>query len=117
MRMTSIQAQALARYLEPARPDWDFHGIVAALKALDCSWQDAGQIAIACAADPTAKTPGAMRNPVYKPCLPVVAGKPDRDPAYLRFKAECDERARIAARPERIAQIRAAAGLARKASA
>jgi hypothetical protein len=111
MRMTQIQAQALARFLEPVRTDWDFHGVLAALKALECSWQDAAVIAVSCAADPTAKTPAAMRNPVYAPAPPQIAMRPDRDPAYLRMLAE-DEAARaIAAPPERIAAIRAEFGM------
>lgn len=88
-RMSQTQAAALARYLEPTRPDWDFHGIRAALAKLPESWEVAAWIAIQCAADPTARTPGAMSNPIYrdKPAATDVPASAGRD-NVVRLRAE-----------------------------
>lgn len=65
-RMNATQAMALARFIEPARTDWQIHGIKAAILNIPESWEVAAWIAIQCAADPTARTPGAMSNPIYR---------------------------------------------------
>lgn len=116
-RMTGIQAQALARFIEPVRPDWDFHGVRAALSALDLSWDVAAWVAIQCAADPTAKTPGAMSNPIYRtgPAPEPVSVVPSigRD-NVIRLRREQAALANTAASPERIAAIRALSKFPRK---
>lgn len=66
--MTPNQINILARLIEALRPDWGFHGIRAALNGLPLMDRfDVAQLAITAAADSTAETPAAMRNPIYNP--------------------------------------------------
>lgn len=66
MRLIKNQATILARLIEALRPEWEFHGIMAALAKLPpMDAFQATQQAVAAAADPDAKTPAAMSNPVY----------------------------------------------------
>lgn len=109
-RMNPTQIQALARFLEPVKPDWDFHGIRAALSKLDLSWEVAAWIAIQCAADPTAKTPGAMSNPIYRdrPAEETARVSEVGRDNVLRLRRQAAETAQVAATPARIREIRAA---------
>ena len=62
------QAIAIARCVTLLRPDWDFHGIAAALARLELTDPfTAAIIAITAAADHDAETPMAMTNPIYAP--------------------------------------------------
>lgn len=74
MQMTKSQAILVAKLVEQLRPEWNFHGTMAALaKAID--GHDAFDVAIAAitaAADPDAKTPGVIPTdghwwPTWKP--------------------------------------------------
>jgi hypothetical protein len=117
MRMNHLQIQALSRFIEPIRPDREFHGIKANLEKLDLSWDLAAWIAIQCAADPTAKTPGAMSNPIYRtgsaPEPVSVVPSIGRD-NVIRLRREQATLADTAASSERIAAIRALSKFPRK---
>ena len=77
--LSKATAINLANIVGAARPSWDFHGIMAALRKIGhLDLVEASMIALACAGDPEAKTPMAMTNPVYRP-----GWKPNDDPAYL----------------------------------
>lgn len=116
-RMNEIQANAMARYVQILRPDWDFHGVRAALLKLDVDALVAPWIACQCAGDPTAKTPGAMSNPVYRtkeePAPANTVPSVGRD-NVIRLRREQAALADTAASPERIAAIRAMSKFPRK---
>ena len=77
--LSKATAINLANLIGAARPGWDFHGIMAALhKVGHLDLIEASMAALACAADPEAKTPMAMANPVYR-----AGWKPNDDPKYL----------------------------------
>ena len=68
MTMTKSQAINLANYVRGIRPEWDFHGVMAALaKLATLDAVEAGQTALAAAGDAAARTPAAMTNGVYRP--------------------------------------------------
>lgn len=68
MAMTKSQAINLANYVRGIRPEWDFHGVMAALaKLANLDSVEAGQTALAAAGDAAARTPAAMTNGVYRP--------------------------------------------------
>ncbi len=68
MTMTKSQAINLANFIRDVRPDWDFHGVMAALSKLSSfDSVEAGQTALAAAGDAGARTPAAMVNTVYRP--------------------------------------------------
>lgn len=109
-RMSATQAMAVARLIEPERRDWDVPGIKAAVMKLDLSWELAAWVAIQCAADPTARTPGAMSNPIYRTGQrdqPVNAAPSAGRDNVRRLREEQAALAEVAARPESIARIRA----------
>ena len=62
MRMTKPQAILIAKFVGEIRPDWDFHGVMAALaKASDKAGAASVAVAaITAAADPDAETPGVI---------------------------------------------------------
>lgn len=62
MRMTKTQATLIAKFVEEIRPDWQFHGVMAALaKAADKASSSAVAIAaITAASDPDCQTPGVI---------------------------------------------------------
>lgn len=117
MRMNEIQANALARYVQILRPDWDFHGVRAALLKLDVDALVAPWIACQCAGDPTAQTPGAMSNPIYRtaeqPTPAAQVSSIGRD-NVIRIRREQAALADTAATADRIAQIRAMSKYPRK---
>lgn len=68
MTMTKSQAINLTNYVRGIRPEWDFHGVMAALlKLAALDPVEAGQMALAAAGDAAARTPAAMTNGVYRP--------------------------------------------------
>lgn len=62
MRMTKPQAILIAKFVGEIRPEWDFHGVMAALaKAADkAGVASVAVAAITAAADPDAETPGVI---------------------------------------------------------
>ena len=62
MRMTKAQAILIAKFVGEIRPDWEFHGVMAALaKATDKGSSSAVAIAaITAATDPDCATPGVI---------------------------------------------------------
>jgi hypothetical protein len=62
MRMTKSQAILIAKFVEEIRPDWKFHGVMAALgKAAEMGSSSAVAIAaITAATDPDCTTPGVI---------------------------------------------------------
>lgn len=62
MRMTKPQAILIAKFVGEIRPEWDFHGVMAALaKAADkAGVASVAVAAITAAADPDAQTPGVI---------------------------------------------------------
>lgn len=78
MPLTKSQAIVLTKLLQALRPDWEFHGTMAALHKIgDLDPVEASLTAIQCAGDPDARTPAAMTSSVYRS-----AWKPGSDPAY-----------------------------------
>ena len=65
MRMSEVQAQALAAFVSRIRPEWNVKGIVAALEkaAPTGDVHDVACALIRLAADPTVKTPGMLPQP------------------------------------------------------
>lgn len=116
MSMTKSQSIPLAKFIEAIRPDWNFHGIQAALAA-NAHKGNAADLAVAMitAAATDANTPAAVVNPVY---WPHIGPKAEVDRAaqyradverarYRQLKGEADRAARQAATPEQIRAIRA----------
>lgn len=120
MRMTSTQTTCLARLVSDLRPEWDFHGVVAAVKRLN-ETEAATTVclmAITAAADPTANTPAAMSNPVYRPDRPAGASA-NASPSegrdnVVRLRQVAALEATRAADAGTIAQIRATSKWPRK---
>lgn len=112
MRMTPTQMTCLARLVSDLRSEWDFHGVAAAVRKLSEQESNftACHMALRAAADPTANTPGAMNNPVYRDTpAPSVNHAPSsgRD-NVIRLRAEMAELDARKAGPHQIAAIRAA---------
>lgn len=112
MAMTKIEATKIAHAVAVIRPDWDFPGIMAAIGKAPAA-DDYGTVLVTlatCAMDPGALTPAACTNPVYRPTWGQTAAesrRPDRDPVFLRFRAEHAAAAAQAAPLERVREIRA----------
>jgi hypothetical protein len=121
MTMTKSQAIKVTGVIREVRPDWDAPGIMAALaKLADKPFHESVIAMLTAAADEGAHTPMAgVTNPLYWPnwgkAQAVTA--PHRDPAYLRFREECAERERVAAKPRQIAAIRRQYGESREVTA
>lgn len=76
--MTKSSAINIANLVGAIRPEWDFHGIMAALHRIGhLTVTEAAISALSCAADPEARTPAAMVNTVYRP-----GWRPNGDPSY-----------------------------------